>query len=46
MTAVFPLDVIGNAIVSFKEVSFAKSITSLSKPKAMPPWGGVPYSNA
>ena len=33
-------------IASFKDFSPAKIITCLSKPKAIPPCGGVPNSNA
>ena len=38
--------VLGNAIVSLIEVRFFKIITILSKPKAIPAWGGQPYSSA
>ena len=40
------LAVFGKAIVSRRLLTPANSITRRSKPKAMPPCGGVPYSNA
>ena len=36
----------GNAIVSLIESSAASNITILSKPKAIPPWGGAPIASA
>jgi tricorn protease len=41
-----PFAVLGNAITSRIEVSPASNITNRSRPKAMPPWGGAPYSKA
>ena len=38
--------VLGKAITSRILLVPANSITSLSKPKAIPPWGGVPYFSA
>ena len=42
----FAWEFFGNAITSLIDSERVKSATSLSKPIAKPPWGGVPYLNA
>src|SRR5579863_48984 len=41
-----PFCVFGKAITSRIELSPARSMTRRSSPKAIPPWGGAPYSRA
>lgn len=40
------LFVLGNAMTSRIDSFFVMSAINLSKPNAMPPWGGAPYLNA
>ncbi len=42
----FACEFFGNAITSLIELDLVKSATSLSKPRAKPPCGGVPYWKA